>query len=148
MSLSQGLHFATVLLWPFLASLYKLHNSHSTSCGCLSTAERSSVTAGKFAFLSRRRLCEERRYFSAPVSLISAFRDASCNITFRIASSPLVALLCTASLRVNCWCACRRFVGSGVCRLSLCAVFAFLAKLLDKQSGGLAAAYVLTVCVL
>jgi len=83
---------------------------------------------------------------SSPVQLICTFREATCNITISYASSPLVALLGTAAL--DGWCAGRKFVGTVVWRLLVCAVFAFLAKSLDKQSGGGVAANALIVVML
>ena len=85
---------------------------------------------------------------SAPIQLICSFREATCNITISFASSPLVALLGTAALSVDGLYAGRKFAGTVVWRLLLCAVFAFLAKPLDKQSGGLVAANALTVAML
>lgn len=85
---------------------------------------------------------------SAPVQLICTSRETTCNITISFASSPLVALLGTAALSVNGWCAGRQLAGTVVWRLLLCVVFAFLAKPLDKQSGGLVAANALTVAML
>jgi len=54
------------------------------------------------------------------------FLDATCNITISFASSPLVALLGTAALSVERLCAGRKFAGTVVWSLLLCAVFAFL----------------------
>jgi len=75
-------------------------NPHPTPYGCLSNAESNGVTSGKYAVRCRR-AC----YLSTPVQLTALSKKQRVTLPIvSFASNPLVALLCTAALRVDGWC--------------------------------------------